>query len=76
MSDYDSSEAVVEAARWGARGLNKRAALTTYLLCLTETGQKVARQRKITLDKRKNAYSKLQGVVAEGRGDVDGHVDE
>ncbi len=26
--------------------------------------------------KRKNAYSKLRGVVTEGRGDVDGDVDE
>jgi hypothetical protein len=30
--------------------------------------------KKSTTDKRKNAYSKLWGVVAEGRGDVD--VDE
>jgi hypothetical protein len=32
--------------------------------------------KKSTTDERKNAYSKLQGVVAEGRGDVDVDVDE
>ncbi len=32
LSDYHSSETVVEAARQGASGPNKRATLTTYLL--------------------------------------------
>ncbi len=32
MSDCYSSEIVVEAARWEASGLNKRATLTKYLL--------------------------------------------
>jgi hypothetical protein len=32
LSDYHSSETVVEAAKWGAKGLNKRATLTTCLL--------------------------------------------
>jgi hypothetical protein len=43
---------------------------------LTEIGQKAARQRKSTTDERKNAHSKLRGVVAYGRGDVNGDVDE
>jgi hypothetical protein len=32
--------------------------------------------KKSTTDKRKNAYFKLRGVAAEGRGDVDVDVDE
>jgi hypothetical protein len=32
--------------------------------------------KKSTTDKRKNAYCKLWGVVAEGRGDVDVDGDE
>ncbi len=32
--------------------------------------------KKSTTDKRKNAYSKLRGVVAERRGDVNVDVDE
>ncbi len=32
LSDYRSNETVVEAARRGASGLNKRATLTEYLL--------------------------------------------
>ncbi len=32
LSNYHSNETVVEAARWGASGLNKRATLTEYLL--------------------------------------------
>jgi hypothetical protein len=32
LSDYHSNEIVVEAARQGASGPNKRATLTTYLL--------------------------------------------
>jgi hypothetical protein len=32
LSNYHSSETVVEAARWGASGSNKRATLMTYLL--------------------------------------------
>jgi hypothetical protein len=37
---------------------------------------KAARQRKSITDKKKELYSKLRGVVAEGRGDVDVDVDE
>ncbi len=33
-------------------------------------------ERKAAQIKRKNAYSQLRGVVAEGRGDVDVDVDE
>jgi hypothetical protein len=43
---------------------------------LTEKGQKAARQRKSTTDKKKIAYSKPPGVEAEGRDDVDGDDDE
>jgi hypothetical protein len=32
--------------------------------------------KESTMDKRKNAYSKLRDVVAEGRCDVDVDVDE
>jgi hypothetical protein len=32
--------------------------------------------KKSTTDKGKTAYSKVRGVVAEGRGDVDVDVDE
>jgi hypothetical protein len=86
LSDYHSSEAVVEAARRGASEPNKRASLTKYLLkkrgdakqlfARLKKRQKVARQRKAPRIKRKNAYSKLWGVVAEGRGDGDVDVDE
>jgi hypothetical protein len=43
---------------------------------LNEKGQKELCQRKSTTDKRKNAYSKLRRVAAEGRGDVNADVDE
>jgi hypothetical protein len=44
---------------------------------LTEKGQKRQPAReKAPRIKRNNAYSKLRGVVAEGRGDVNGDVDE
>jgi hypothetical protein len=43
---------------------------------LNQKGQKAARQRKSTTDKRKNAYSKLGGVIAEERDEVDVDVDE
>jgi hypothetical protein len=43
---------------------------------LTEKGQKQPAREKAPRTKRKNPYSKLWGVVAEGRGDVDGDVDE
>jgi hypothetical protein len=61
LSDYHSSETVVKAARLGARGPNKRATLTTYLLkkgelksssLLDRKGQKPASQRKSTTDKK------------------------
>ncbi len=68
LSDYHSNETVVEAARWGTSGLNKRATLTTCLLkkgraekqlfAWLKKGQKAARQRKSTTDKKERlAYS-------------------
>jgi hypothetical protein len=45
-------------------------------LCLNKKEQKELCQRKSTTDKRKNAYSKLRRVAAEGRGDVNADVDE
>jgi hypothetical protein len=66
LSDYHSSEAVVEAARRGASGLNKRATLTTYLLkkgelksssLLDWKGQKAAHQRKGTTDKKERTLT-------------------
>ncbi len=44
-------------------------------LCLSAKGQKVACQRKVPRIK-KDPYSKLQGVVAEGREEVDVDVGE
>jgi hypothetical protein len=63
LSDYHSSETVVERARRGASGLNKRTTLATCLLkkrelkaalCISEKkGQKAARQRKSTMHNKK-----------------------
>ncbi len=69
LFDYHSSKTVAKAARRRASGPNKSGTLTTYILnreswkaalCLTEKGQKAARQRKSTTNKRKIAYFKLQ----------------
>jgi hypothetical protein len=61
LSDYYSSETVVEASRRGASGLNKRA---TLMACLLKKGElksssllgrkrsNTARQRKSTTDKK------------------------
>ncbi len=64
-----------------ASGPNKRATLTKYYLrkgelkssSLLEYKRKKGSppERKAPQIKRKNAYSQLRGVVAEGRGDVD-----
>jgi hypothetical protein len=44
---------------------------------LTEKGQKAARQRKSTMDKKERTLTLNLGVVAEGRGDDDDdNVDE
>jgi hypothetical protein len=45
-------------------------------LYLNTKGQKAACHEKAPQIKRKNAYSKLRGLVAEGRGDVDVDVDD
>ncbi len=86
LSDYHSSEAVVEAARRGASEPNKRTTLMKYLLrtgemkstlCLTEKRVKGQKAReKAQRIRIKNAYSKPWGVVAEGKGDGDVDVDE
>jgi hypothetical protein len=43
---------------------------------LTEKGQKAVRQRKSTMDKKKERLLSTLGVVAEGRCDDDDDVDE
>jgi hypothetical protein len=43
---------------------------------LTGKSQRQPAREKVSRIKRKNIYSKLRGVVAEGRGDVDVDVDE
>jgi hypothetical protein len=61
LSDYQSNETTVKAARQGASGPNKRATLTKCILKkeswetalnLTKKGQKGARQMKSTTDKK------------------------
>jgi hypothetical protein len=63
LSDYHSSDTVIEAARREASRLNKRATLTTYLLkkgelkCSSLLGrkkEKAARQRKSTTGNKKD----------------------
>jgi hypothetical protein len=62
LSEYYSSETVVEAARHGASEPNKKATLMTCLLkkgelksssLLDRKGQKATRHRKSTTDKKK-----------------------
>jgi NADH dehydrogenase/NADH:ubiquinone oxidoreductase subunit G len=66
----------VEAARWGAGGLNKRATLTKHFLkkesrktalSLTEKWQKVARQIKSTTNKKGKLLTLTLGDIADGR---------
>jgi hypothetical protein len=65
LSDYDSNEIEVKAARQGACGPNKRATLTDALSkrescatapSLTELEQKEASQRKIPLVGKSNSH--------------------
>ncbi len=76
LSDSNSSETVVKAARWGASGLSKRATLMTYLFKKGELKSsyllewKRAKgsppEKKHHRSKRKNAYSKLQVLLQKG----------
>ncbi len=66
----------------GASGPNKKATLMTHLLKKRRPEKQLRKKGKRQPAKekhhgtRKNVYSKLRGVVAEGRGDVNVDADE
>ncbi len=86
LSDYHSSETVVETARQGASGLNKRTTLATCLLkkgelkaalCLSEKkGKRQPAIEKAPWIIRKNCLLWTLGVDAEDRDEVDDGDDE
>jgi hypothetical protein len=76
LADYHSSETVVEAPRLGARGQNKRATFTTYLLKKGELESSSLLDRKRAKGslpekkhhrwKRKITYSKVRVLIQKG----------